>query len=175
LTAERVLWLVEGCPPGRVRMTVRRESDALVAIGWREWVGLPDLGIATLKAKVDTGARTSALHAHGIEHIGARRVRFAICPHQRDLSTVIAEADLIDERHVRSSSGETELRLVVRTAVVLGDRRFDTEFTLTDRALLGFRVLLGREALRGRFVVDPGSSYRLGGRRTRFVHRRPPA
>jgi hypothetical protein len=158
-------------------MTVRRESDALVVIGWREWVGLPDLGLglATLKAKVDTGARTSALHAHDIEHIGDHRVRFAICPHQRDATSITVEADLIDERHVRSSSGETELRLVVRTAIVLGAHRFDAQFTLTDRALLGFRVLLGREALRSRFVVDPGTSYRLGGRRTRFVPRRPPA
>lgn len=158
-------------------MTVRRESDALVVIGWREWVGLPGLGTdkLKLKAKVDTGARTSALHAHGIEHLDGHRIRFAFCPHQRDTSTITGEADLIGERHVRSSSGETELRLVVRTAVVLGAHCFDTEFTLTDRALLGFRVLLGREALRGRFVVDPGSSYRLGGRRTRYVPRRPPA
>lgn len=156
-------------------MTVRRESDALVVIGWREWVGLPDLGLGHLKAKVDTGARTSALHAHTIERLGGRRVRFSVCPHQRDTTTVTAEADLIDEREVRSSSGEAELRLVVRTALVLGAHRFDAEFTLTDRALLGFRVLLGREALRRRFVVDPGSSYRCGGRRTRYVPRRPPA
>ena len=157
-------------------MTVRRESDALVVIGWREWVGLPDLGLASLKAKIDTGARTSALCAHAVEHIGDMRVRFKVYPHQRDTTTaVVAEADLVDERHVRSSSGATELRMVVRTPLVLGAHRFDAEFTLTDRALLGFRVLLGREALRRRFIVDPGSSYRCGGRRTRFALRRPPA
>jgi hypothetical protein len=156
-------------------MTVRRESDALVVIGWREWVGLPDLGLTTLKAKVDTGARTSALHAHVLER-SVSRVRFTVCPDQHDTSVkVTAEADLVDERLVRSSSGETELRLVVRTALLLGGQRFDAEFTLTDRALLGFRVLLGREALRRRFVVDPGSSYRCGGRRTRFAARRQPA
>lgn len=146
-----------------------------MVIGWREWVGLPDLGLAALKAKIDTGARTSALHAHSIERLG-RRVRFSVCPHQRDdTSIVTAEADLVGEREVRSSSGETELRPVVRTQIVLGGHRFDAEFTLTNRALLGFRVLLGREALRRRFVVDPGSSFRCGGRRARFVPRRPPA
>jgi|SRR5688572_14711715 len=156
-------------------MTVRRESDALVVIGWREWVTLPDLGLAGLKAKVDTGARTSALCAHAVER-SDRRVRFVVHPHQRDTSVAVtAEADLVDERHVRSSSGLVELRLVVRTTLQLGAHTHEVEFTLTDRALLGFRVLLGREALRGRYVVDPASSYRCGGRRTRFVVRRPPA
>lgn len=154
-------------------MTVRRESDAPVVIGWREWVGLPDLGLANLKAKVDTGARTSALCAHDIERIGDSRVRFTVHPRQRDTTTVVtAEADIVDERSVRSSSGLVELRLVVRTSLQIGVHRFDAEFTLTDRTSLGFRVLLGREALRRRFIVDPGSSYRFGGRRTRFVPRR---
>lgn len=146
-----------------------------MVIGWREWVGLPDLGLAHLKAKIDTGARTSALCAHDIERIG-HRVRFSVYPRQRDTTIdITAEADIVDERPVRCSSGEVEVRLVVRTTLVLGSHNFDAEFTLTNRTLLGFRALLGREALRSRFTVDPGSSYRCGGRRTRFPARRPPA
>ena len=140
-----------------------------MVIGWREWVGLPELGIDALKAKVDTGARTSALHAYAVERVEPGRVRFKVHPHQRDdLASVDAEADLVDERLVRSSSGAAELRPVVRTLLAVGGERFEAEFTLTDRALLGFRMLLGREAIRSRFVVDPGSSYRCGGRRSSF-------
>lgn len=154
-------------------MTVRRESDALVVIGWREWVSLPDLGLTRLKAKLDTGARTSALYACAIERHGAR-VRFRVHPNQRDTDTVVdAESDLVDEREVRSSSGTTELRPVIRTVLLLGGQRIAAEFTLTDRTELGFRVLLGREALRGRFAIDPGSSYHFGGRRTRYRRKSP--
>ena len=150
-------------------MMLRGESDALVVIGWREWVCLPELGIDSLKAKVDTGARTSALHAFAVERVERKRVRFSIHPHQHDDEvTLSAEADLIDERLVRSSSGVAELRPVVRTLLELGGQSFEAEFTLTDRALLGFRMLLGREAIRRRFVVDPGCSYRCGGRRASF-------
>lgn len=143
-------------------MTLRRDRDALVVIGWREWVALPDLGIPALKAKVDTGARTSALHAFDVE-VRRTRVRFCVHPHQRDdEARVTTEAELVDERLVRNSSGQTELRPVVRTVVELGGQRFAAELTLTNRSLLGFRMLLGREALRRRFAVDPGGSYRCG-------------
>ncbi len=154
-------------------MMLRGESDALVVIGWREWVRLPGLGIVSLKAKVDTGARTSALHAFAVERIDRGRIRFQVHPHQHDdVATISAEAELVDERLVRSSSGSAELRPVVRTAIELGGETFEAEFTLTDRALLGFRMLLGREAIRRRFVVDPGSSYRCGGRRASFARPR---
>lgn len=154
-------------------MTLQGESDALAVIGWREWVCLPGLGIPRLKAKVDTGARTSALHAYGVERLDERRIRFHVHPHQHDHeASVCAEAELVDERLVRSSSGLAELRPVVRTLLELGGQRFEVEFTLTDRALLGFRMLLGREALRRRFVVDPGCSYRCGGRRSSFARTR---
>ena len=152
---------------------LRGESDALVVIGWREWVCLPDLGIPVLKAKVDTGARTSALHAFAVERVEHERVRFQVHPHQRDdVAAITAEADLVDERLVRSSSGVAEMRPVVRTRVELGGQTFEAEFTLTDRALLGFRMLLGREAIRRRFIVDPGGSYRCGGRRASFARPR---
>lgn len=153
-------------------MTLQGESDALVVIGWREWVCLPALGIARLKAKVDTGARTSALHAFAVERRGDL-VHFHVHPHQRDdEASVATQAELVDERHVRSSSGATELRPVVRTRLELGGQSFEVEFTLTNRSLLGFRMLLGREALRRRFVVDPGCSYRCGGRRSSFARTR---
>jgi len=135
----------------------------LVVLGWREWVVLPELGIPALKAKVDTGARTSALHAFGIERLPGRRVRFRIHPHQKDdLGEVVAEADLIDERIVRTSGGHSELRPVIRTAVQMGKLELEVELTLSNRALLGFRMLLGREAIRGRFLIDPQKSYCRG-------------
>lgn len=140
--------------PGRV---------PLVVLGWREWVVLPELGIPALKAKVDTGARTSALHAFGIEKLPGRRVRFRIHPHQKDdAGEVVAEADLIDERIVRTSGGHSELRPVIRTTVQMGELDLEVELTLSNRALLGFRMLLGREAIRGRFVIDPQLSYCRG-------------
>lgn len=143
-------------------MTLRRDRDALVVIGWREWVSLPDLGLPALKAKVDTGARTSALHAFDVE-VRRSKVLFCVHPHQRDdEASITTEAELVDQRLVRNSSGQTELRPVVRTIVELGGQRFTAELTLTNRALLGFRMLLGREALRRRFAVDPGGSYRCG-------------
>ncbi|HET6954071.1 MAG TPA: RimK/LysX family protein [Acidimicrobiales bacterium] len=138
-------------------------------IGWREWVALPDLGVTATKAKIDTGARSSSLHAWDVEVVdggagGPARVRFVLHPRQRDLRhTVAAEADLVEMRAVRSSNGEVELRPVVRTPVVVAGRRYAIELTLTRRDAMGFRMLLGRRALRRRFVVDPGRSFVAGG------------
>jgi hypothetical protein len=144
-------------------MAVTRD---LPHVGWREWVSLPALGVPRIKAKIDTGARSSALHAYDIEIVrrgGRPHVRFVIHPLQRDASRVAAEAPLLDERVVRSSSGHATRRPVIRTTVeILGERR-DVDLTLVLRDEMGFRMLLGREALRGGFLVDPGRSY-LGGR-----------
>lgn len=148
--------------------TLRRET--LPVLGWREWVALPQLGIAALKAKVDTGARTSALHAFGVERLAGGRVRFRVHPAQNhDESEVVAEAELVDERIVRTSGGHSELRPVVHTQVTMGAFAFGVELTLSNRAMLGFRMLLGREAIRGRFLIDPQRSYCSGHkpRRTR--------
>lgn len=132
-------------------------------IGWREWLGLPGLGVEAIKAKVDTGARSSALHAFDIERFrrkGADWVRFVIHPRQRETKTTIfAEARLFDERHVRSSSGARELRPVIVTDVLISGEIWPIELTLTNRDEMGFRMLLGREALRRRFLVDPSRSY----------------
>jgi hypothetical protein len=144
-------------------------------LGWREWVSLPDWGVPHLKAKIDTGARTSSLHAFGLEWFdrgGNPWVRFEIHPWQRSTAdSVIAEAAVAATRDVRSSSGEIEHRPVVRTTIVLAGRTVDAEVTLTRRDEMGFRMLVGREALRRRFVVDPGVSY-LGGRPDKSVRRR---
>ena len=144
-------------------------------MGWREWVALPDWDVAHLKAKVDTGARTSTMHAFGLEWFdrdGRRWVRFEIHPWQRSISdSVIAEAAVVATRDVKSSSGEVEHRPVVRTSLVLAGRTVSVEVTLTRRDEMGFRMLVGREALRKRFVVDPGVSY-LGGRPDKSIRRR---
>lgn len=144
-------------------------SDAieLAVIGWREWVALPDLGVPALKVKVDTGARTSALHAVQVEEFtrrGVAWVRFGILPHQQDPRTVIlAEAPLVEYRQVRSSNGHRERRPVIATPIALANQQWVIELTLTNRAVMGFRMLLGREAIQRRFHVDPARSYLGGG------------
>jgi len=139
-------------------------SSSLPLIGWREWIALPGLGIELIKAKVDTGAQTSAIHASNVEPFerdGKRWVRFDVHPYQRDSQTTIhAEAECIDGgRRVRSSSGETEERFVIRTTMDLFGEPWPVELTLTDRDSMGFRMLLGREAIRGRCAVDVARSF----------------
>jgi hypothetical protein len=138
-------------------------------------VSLPDLGVDWIKAKLDTGARTSALHAFDLEEFerdGQAWVRFSIHPWQRNADdAVTAELPVHDVRHVRSSSGHVQERYVVLVAVRIGLRKITTEVTLTRRDAMGFRLLIGREALRQGYVVDPGRSY-LGGRPKKVVRRR---
>ncbi|HFE47513.1 MAG TPA: ATP-dependent zinc protease [Nannocystis exedens] len=142
---------------------MRGPSRVLPVIGWREWVVLPELAIPAIKAKIDTGARTSALHAVNLERFRRRGkpwVRFEVHPHQRDLdNSVSAQAVVIDERAIRNSGGLAEYRPVILARVDVGDVILRIELTLTNRSLMGFRMLLGREALRNRFCVDPGASF----------------
>lgn len=142
--------------------------SGLPILGWREWLALPELGIRAVKAKIDTGARSSALHAFNIELFeehGRSMVRFRVHPWQRDLDeTVTAEAPLAGERLVRNSGGVESLRPVIVTEVELAGARWPIELTLTSRDAMGFRMLLGREAVRQRFFVHPGRSYLLGKR-----------
>jgi hypothetical protein len=132
-------------------------------IGWREWVGFPELDIPRIKAKIDTGARTSALHAFMVEPFTRDTlpwVRFAIHPIQGDSDTVVeCEAPIKDKRVVRDSGGHEEMRYVIETPILIGDEIIQAEVTLTDRDGMTFRVLLGRTALRKRYVVHPGRSY----------------
>ena len=139
-----------------------------IIVGWREWVALPALGLPAVKAKVDTGAKTSSLHAFDLETFredGRERVRFGVHPLQDDERLAVwATADVVDERSVTSSSGHEELRVVIRTPLRLGDATWPVELTLTDRRSMRLRMLLGREALAGRLLVDAGTSF-LHGRR----------
>ncbi len=132
-------------------------------IGWREQVALPDLGIPEVKAKIDTGARSSALHAIDVETFerdGKAMVRFKVYPYQRDAHrSVTAEAELIDQRQVRNSGGHAQVRPVIETTVELNGYAFPIELTLTNRAVMGFRMLLGRQAVRRRFLVDASRSF----------------
>jgi hypothetical protein len=135
-------------------------------IGWREWVALPELGIAAIKAKMDTGARTSALHTFCIEPFetnGQTRVRFGIHPQmKRQDIEIFCVADVVDQRLVRDSGGHEEKRYVIRTLLRFAGDQWPIEITLTDRDPMQFRMLLGRTALRHRLIVDPSRSYCTG-------------
>ena len=144
------------------------EAPDTALIGWREWLSLPALGIPAIKAKVDTGARTSALHTFHTEtfrHRGGLFIRFRVHPVQRRADVeVTCTAPVLDRRQVSDSGGHRETRYVVETPVQLGEKEWTIELTLTDRDSMLFRMLLGRTAIGGRFVVDPEASY-LGGTR----------
>ncbi|MGI9405374.1 MAG: ATP-dependent zinc protease family protein [Hyphomicrobiaceae bacterium] len=147
----------------------RKSSKALPLIGWREWLVLPDLGNVTVKAKIDTGAKTSAIHAWRITEEEVRNklfVTFDLHPVQRSMrNAVTCRAPVVDRRVVRNSGGQQQARYVIETAVHVGDHVFDIELTLTQRDEMGFRMLLGRDAVKSRFLVNPARSFLLGKRR----------
>jgi hypothetical protein len=160
-------------------MDARHLFKAALTVGWREWVGLPDLRVDAIKAKIDTGARTSALHAFRIEPFwrgGAVWVRFELNPIQRSQAMKVAcEARAIDERTVRNSGGGVERRYIITTRLKLGDDTWPIELALTNRDQMGFRMLLGRTALQKRTLIEPGRSFLLGAAPARLGHKRRPA
>lgn len=145
-------------------------------IGWREWVALPELGVPALKAKIDTGARTSALHVSELDLYGtadARWARFVLHPlRKRPAVAISCTAQVIDERVVSDSGGNRERRPVIRTLFSLGGQTWPIEITLTNREDMLFRMLLGRTAMHGRLIVDPQQSYRCGRLRSPYPRRR---
>jgi hypothetical protein len=143
----------------------KRKTPSRV-IGWREWVALPELGIPAIKAKIDTGARSSALHAYDLHFFtrqGKPMVRFKVHRLQRDTGhEVESVAALVEQREVKNSGGQTTVRPVILTTLEMMGETWAIELTLVRRDDMGFRMLLGRQAVRGRFVIDAGRSFYNG-------------
>ncbi len=142
---------------------MKKIKKKLDIIGWREWVSFPELKIKTIKAKVDTGARTSALHVSNIKiSKKTKTVSFTIHPVQRHRLPIInTKAVLVGERAVKSSNGDTTIRPVIETKLKIGKKSYSIELTLMNRDLMGFRLLLGRSALTERYQVNSGQSFML--------------
>lgn len=142
------------------------KEKPLPVVGWREWVALPALGVKQIRCKVDTGARTSALHAFYVEEFNQDdkpMVRFGLHPKQGNTEKEIhCEAEVIDQREVTDSGGHIEKRYVIRTQVVLGKSTWPIEMTLTNRDTMRFRMLLGRTAIADHFLVDSAGSHLAG-------------
>lgn len=137
-----------------------------LTVGWREWVSLPQLGIPAIKAKVDTGARTSALHTFAIDVFrekGVKRVRFGIHPIRRQPEIeLFCEADVTDVRTISDSGGHREKRHIITTDLKVGNEVWPVDISLTNRETMIFRMLLGRTGISGRLIVDPEKSYVTG-------------
>ena len=149
-------------PVSSNRKRNRSSKHNLSIIGWRETIAFPELNVPGIKAKIDTGARTSALHAFKIEEFEKSdklMIRFEIHPFQRDKRSLQAEAELLEYRQIKSSNGQTQKRPVIITTAQLGEQQWQIELTLTNRDVMGFRMLLGRQAIRDRFLVNPGKSF----------------
>jgi ribosomal protein S6--L-glutamate ligase len=147
-----------------VRTRFMPPQEVPFILGWEEWVALPELGLPAIKAKVDTGARTSALHAVFVEPFGPARnqkVRFGVHPiPRRDDIEIVCLARVVDRRQVTSSNGEREIRYVISTQIQIGERAWPIEVTLTNRDAMSYRMLLGRQAIAEGILVDPAASFR---------------
>lgn len=143
-----------------------RKKQNILVVGWREWVALPGLGLPAIKAKIDTGARTSSLHTFDIELFkrgGVDMVRFGLHPLQRSRKLEkYCEARLVEKRRVSDSGGHVESRVVIRSDLHIGSLSWPIEITLTNRDTMNYRMLLGRTAMIGNLVVDPERSYLTG-------------
>jgi len=145
---------------------MKTKKKKKIQVGWREWVGFPKLGVDRIKAKLDTGARTSSIHAFRIRKMDDTdepRIEFYLHPVQHKRHPEYrCTAQVVDERTVKSSNGESETRYVIITPMRMGTHIWPVELTLSNRDQMGFRMLVGRSAIRGRCIVDPGSSFLLG-------------
>ncbi|SHH30430.1 ATP-dependent zinc protease family protein [Ferrimonas marina] len=143
-----------------------QQSPERMRVGWREWVALPELGIERIKAKLDTGARTSCLHAFKTEPFERDNkpwLRMHVHPHQGDEQTVlVCEAPLVEYRKVTDSGGHAEQRPVILTELTMGGARWPIEMTVTNRDTMKFRMLIGRTAMQGHLMVDAEASFLLG-------------
>ncbi|MCP5478148.1 MAG: ATP-dependent zinc protease [Rhodanobacteraceae bacterium] len=149
-------------------MTAGAASKMPLIVGWREWMALPAIGVDAICAKVDTGAKSSALHVDAMETFerdGAEWVRFTLHPGRLGSDgTVDAEARVVDRRLVTDSGGHETERLFIATDLLVGGLRYPIELNLTSRHNMRFPMLLGRTAMAGRLQVDPEASFRLGER-----------
>lgn len=147
-------------------MINKTKYNPYTLIGWREWCALPELDIPLIKAKIDTGAKTSALHADNIQiyhRRGATYAKFQVQPLQNNHHVVInCHAKVVDERSITSSNGKKELRYIIESSCLLGDVEFPIELSLTNRDLMRFRLLLGRDALQHDILINPSKSHQLG-------------
>lgn len=146
-------------------MSSRAKLKSLKVIGWREWLSLPELGISHIKVKVDSGARTSALHAtkirYLVNHNGETWVSFVVTKQLKPRKSVRVRARLLEQRKVKSSLGHASVRPVILTTIQLGGEIWPVEITLINRDPMGFRMLLGRSAVRKRFLIHPAKSFLL--------------
>ncbi|MBP9680252.1 MAG: ATP-dependent zinc protease [Bacteriovorax sp.] len=141
---------------------MKDQKSDLEFVGWRESVSFPDFKLLDLKAKIDTGAKTSALHAEEIEYVmikGKKCVRFLF--ESEDGKKKYINSPFLEEREIKSSTGQKTIRPVVKTKIRMGKSEFEIEVTLIKRDLMGFKMLIGREALNGRFLINPARSYLL--------------
>ena len=141
-------------------------TSSLITVGWREWCSLPELGLTHIKAKIDTGAKTSCLHAFSVEPFlkdNQSWVRFGMHPNQHDSAVeIFCESRVLDEREVTDSGGHKEKRYVISTQLVIDDLQWPIELTLTNRDSMRFRMLIGRSAMTKKIIVNPDKSYMLG-------------
>ncbi len=152
-------------PITRSNLAAMSDREAPIVLGWREWLALPELGIRAIRAKVDTGARSSALHVESLERFferGAPWVRFSVLPTRDAQAAIACVAEIVDVRPVTDSGGRTTERPFIRSLLMLAGRSWPIEINLTRRTHMLFPMLLGRTAMAGRVLVDPGSSFLLG-------------
>lgn len=141
-------------------------DSTFLIVGWKEWVSLPELGLPAIKAKIDTGAATSSIHAYNISYVmkdGKKFVEYELHPLQKNKKVIVkCVSPLIEYRKVRSSSGKLQTRPVIRTTIKIANFTWEIDLNLTNRDSMGMRMLIGREALSSRALVNPTHRFLQG-------------